>query len=326
MKALAARVLLIVSFAIAWAAPENACATLFVGSSEAGTISSYTNSGAPINPSLITGAAGFIRDIASAGGKLYVLTITSTGASEVSVYTTRGEMIAPSLITAPRAEAIAVSGHSIFLGTDENHGTVRVYSTSGNLVNAALITGLQPSFEAPTFGDMAISGHNLFVASWGSDNGLTYQSRVGEYTLSGAPVDADLITFRQGIATALAVSDSNIYVRNSVSAEELGLDTIAQYSISGQLINPKFITGVTDPSAIALSDENIFIGNGAVGSGTVSVYTLGGDQIQPQLANNLGLPSLAVSGTEAGVPELFSTFWLALPMLGMFAAGKFARP
>ena len=236
------------------------------------------------------------------------------------MYTTSGQTIDPSLIIGPRAEAIAVSGDSIFIGTNENHGTVRQYTTSGNLVNPALITGLQPTFGdfGAFFGDMVISKDNLFVASWGSDNGLTYQSTVGEYTLSGAPVDADLITFGHGIATALAVTNSNIYVRKTVTGEQLELDKIAQYTTSGRLIDPAFITGVTDPNAIAVSGRDIFIANGSIGGGGIGKYTTSGDPVDPDLISNLGFAAVAVSGTGAGVPEPFSSLWLALPVLGIF--------
>jgi hypothetical protein len=72
---------------LAFAGPS-AQAKLFVGSSENGTISTYTNSGAEINPTLLSGL-GFVFDIAVSGNRLYVLTQPQINAPlEVSVYTT----------------------------------------------------------------------------------------------------------------------------------------------------------------------------------------------------------------------------------------------
>jgi hypothetical protein len=311
-----------------WTLPLRARATLFVGSTDTGSVGTYTNSGAPINPSLISGL-GFVGDIAIAGDRVYVL--SSPGINQpikVGVYKTSGEPINASLFSLEldvSPSAIAVSGSNIFIGTDENHGTVRQYSTAGALLNPALITDLQPSFDHPFFGDMVISGGNLFVASWGSDNGLTYLSTVGEYNLDGVPVDADLITFRQGIATALAVSDSTILVRNSTNVEMPGIDSIAHYTTSGALVDPSFITGLTDPSGIAISGNDFFVAGGAIIGGVVGRYTLSGEPIDPTLITGLGFPSIAVSGPSSGVPESLLTLWLALPLAGLFAGARLRR-
>lgn len=186
---------------------RTAYANLFVAHFEpsqgAGKIGEYTNSGKPINPSLIS---GFPRDIAISGDKLFVLTQLGT----VDVYTTSGQIINASLITGlGPAQAIAIEGNNLFVGTNANFGTVAQYTTSGALVNASLITGLQSSFQFTQLGDLAISGGHLFVASFGTNNGSTYGSTVGEYSLMGMPLDPALIT-HDGIAIALGVSGSQI--------------------------------------------------------------------------------------------------------------------
>jgi hypothetical protein len=303
-------------------------ATLYVGSSDNGTVSTYTNSGALFNPTLISGL-DFVRDIAVSGNRLYVLYVADNQFTTVGVYTTSGRPINPTLLTSTSldsSEAIAVSGNNIFIGSDVNNGSVSLYTTSGALVNPSLITGLQASFIGGFFGDMAISGDKLFVASWGSNEGLKFVSNVGEYTLSGAPIDADLITFRQGIAGALAVSGSNIYVENNLSGDgAVGIGTIGLYTTGGELVNPAFITGVTDPYAIALTDEAIFVGNGAIISGTLGKYTFSGEVVDPEIVNNLGTVSLAVGGSASGVPDSMSTLWLGLPVIGLLAASGLRR-
>ena len=65
-------------------------------------------------------------------------------------------------------------------------GTVGEYTTSGAVINAALITGL----NYPT--GLALDGNgDLFVVS--KNDGL-----IGEYTTSGAVINASLITGLQG--------------------------------------------------------------------------------------------------------------------------------
>ena len=285
-----------------------------------GVVREYSNSGVPINPSLISGL-NFVRDITISDNTLYVL--TQAGINEpykVGVYTTSGQTINPSLITGlTSAEAIAVSGNNVFVGTDVNNGTVAQYTTAGALVNPSLITGVQPNFAL--LGDLAISGGNLFVSSFGA------QSAVGQYSLSGAPINPMLIK-PPGISTALAVSGSHIFVRNSNNEEERGVDTIGEYTTSGQLVNPMFITGLTSPYAIAISGNDFFVAEVGLGGGEgrVGKYNLLGEPINPALITGLNSPSIAVSGATSTVPDSLSTLWLALPVAGMFAAMRFRRP
>ena len=301
------------------AAPFGARANLFVsdGASTNGTIAEYSDSGLPLNPSLITGLSS-VRDIAISGSELFVL--SSTG--RVGAYTTSGQTLNASLITGLNSvEAIAVSGNSIFIGTDVNQGTVAKYTTSGMLVNGSLITGF-PSFHV--LGDLAISGGNLFVSSSGLSGGIP-QGTVGEYALTGAPINPPLITFSDGVASALAVSGSNIFVRNSVEEEESGVDTLAQYTTSGALVNASLITGLTRPFGIAVSDGSIFVAEaGLVEAGRVGKYTFSGEPIDASLITGLKFPSIAVSGQANGVPDSLSTLWLALPLAGLLAA-RFRR-
>jgi hypothetical protein len=282
-----------------------------------GVVGEYSNSGVPINPSLILGL-DFVRDIAISGDRLYVVTYSDAG-QKVGVYTTSGQTINASLIIGLNSpEAIAIAGNSVFVGSDTNNGTVAQYTTSGTLVNASLITGLQSNNGS--VGDLAISGENLFVSSFGT------QSTVGEYSLSGAPINPMLIK-TTGISTALAVSGSDIFVRNSNNAEERGVDTIAKYTTSGELVDPMFITGLTSPYGIAISGNDFFIAELGLGGGEgrVGKYNLFGEPIDLALITGLDSPSIAVSGAPSSVPESFATIWLAFPVAGMFAAMRFRR-
>src|SRR5215469_11598300 len=56
---------------------------------------------------------------------------------------------------------IAVSGSNLFV-TNQANGTIGEYTTSGAIVNAALVSGLN------TQGGIAISGSDLFVTNYSS--------------------------------------------------------------------------------------------------------------------------------------------------------------
>src|SRR5215471_15960301 len=93
-----------------------------------------------------------------------------------------------------------------------NNGTIGEYTTSGQLVNPALISGL----VAPQ--SIAISGSQVFVANQGG------AGTIGEYTTSGATVNPALITGLGGTFPSIAVSGSNLFVTNSVAG------TVSEYT------------------------------------------------------------------------------------------------
>src|SRR5215471_6375164 len=84
-----------------------------------------------------------------------------------------------------------------------NNGTIGEYTTSGQLVNPALISGL----VAPQ--SIAISGSQVFVANQGG------AGTVSEYTTSGATVNPALISGLV-VPTSIAVSGSDLFVTNQV--------------------------------------------------------------------------------------------------------------
>jgi len=194
---------------------------LFVANAANGTIGEYTTSGATVNPALISGLTGPIG-IALSGGHLFVV-----NGSGVGEYTTSGALVNPTLVSGLFLPiGIAISGTNLFV-TDTNGtvGTVGKYTTSGATVNAALISSttqklpegiavsggnlfvgdtftntiseydattgapvnspLISSLSGPNF--LTLSGGNLFVTNFG--NGT-----IGEYTTSGATVNASLVS------------------------------------------------------------------------------------------------------------------------------------
>jgi hypothetical protein len=191
---------------------------LFVANEYGGSIGEYTTSGATVSGSLISSGLDFPWGIASSGGNLYV---ANQGNAVISEYTTSGSLLnsittvgtppdvavsggnifIPSPVsgvseynssgtlinswsTAPSIYDMAILGNDIFVPSADN-GTIGEYTLSGQVVNAALITGL----DAPE--GVAISGNDLYVVNSGSDT-------VGEYTLKGDPINTSLITGLDG--------------------------------------------------------------------------------------------------------------------------------
>jgi hypothetical protein len=119
-----------------------------------------------------------------------------------------------------------------------------------------------------------VSGSDIFILS---------NSNVGEYTTSGATVNASLIT---GLFTtnALAVSGSDLFI-----AEANG--TIAEYTTSGTLVNPALITGLGQPLAIAADGSDLFVASDSFPvfpDNTIGEYTTSGATVNATLITGLG--------------------------------------
>lgn len=84
-----------------------------------------------------------------------------------------------------------------------------------------------------------VNAQNLiFVSNDGANT-------VGEYTDSGATVNASLIT-GLNFPAGLAISGTNLFVANGESG------TIGEYTTSGGTINATLISGLTSPTGIAV--------------------------------------------------------------------------
>jgi hypothetical protein len=130
---------------------------------------------------------------------------------------------------------------------------------------------------------IAISGNDLFVASWGITGGET----IAEYTASGSTVNASLVSVN--FHSGLAVSGNYLFVEESTN--------IAEYTTSGSLVNGELISGLHTPIGIAISGTNLFVVN--EGTGIVGEYTTSGATVNASLISGLGNPSfMAISGTN----------------------------
>jgi len=136
------------------------------------------------------------------------------------------------------------------------------------------------------FTSVHASQAQIFIAN--SDDGT-----VGEYTLSGTPINKSLISGLND-PTAVSVSGSNIFVMTS---PDDGTARIGEYTISGDQINPNLITGLNAPAGMAMSGPDIFIGD-FYNSG-ISEFTTAGTTVKSPLVAGAGEPfAIAVSGSD----------------------------
>jgi hypothetical protein len=268
-----------------------------------GTIGEYTNSGATVNASLLTGLS-FPGSIAVSDGFIYV---TNSIAGTIGKYTISGVAINPTLISGLNSpQDIEVSGGNLYVAEyrDGLNSRVGKYTTSGETVNPSLITGLQSATG------LAISGTNLFVGN--SDGTL------GEYTTSGATVDASLITNLQFVSD-VEVSGSNLFISHGFFDDTV----IGKYKLDGTAINPLLIFNPSGGGEFAISGTDLFV----VDDNKVNKFNTFGMVVAAPLIfdptfHNFG--AIAVDG-PATVPETLSTLWFGLATVALLGFAQLLR-
>ena len=121
---------------------------------------------------------------------------------------------------------------------------------------------------------IVVSGSNLFIANYNTNS-------IGEYTTSGATVNASLITGLSG-PVGIAVSGSNLFVVNVIDG------AIGEYDTSGATLNASLISGLNHPNGIALSGSDLFVAVG--GAQVIGEYTTSGATINAALVSGLSNP------------------------------------
>jgi hypothetical protein len=210
-----------------------------------------------------------------AHGQLLVENGNSLGA-----FNFNGTVINPAFISGLAVpQGIVISGNYVFVVNhnighvaNHNNGTIGEYNLDGTVVNASLISGLTNGPEG-----IAISGTNLFVASYGSG--------VGKYSTSGAVINPTLISLG---ADGIAVSGTNLYVANNAGK-------IGKYNFDGTVVKASLISGLSLPAGIAISGTNLFVPN--FGNGKIGEYGLDGSTINASLISGLSGPNgIAING------------------------------
>lgn len=274
-------VLLVAAILILYTLPKPAFGNLFIavpGSDvihTQGIIGEYTNSGATINASLISGLTGlsYRGQIAVSGGFIYVANVVD---GTIGKYTTSGATVDDSA-TVPETLSTLCFGltTAALLGFARKRQRRPRPSVPVVLVGIILISCAVPK----------VSFGNLFISQTDGNDFTT----ISEYTKSGAPVSPALIQLRFG--GPIAVSDGFIYVTNYHDG------TIGKYTTSGATVNAALISGLNDPWDIEISDGFLYVAE--TGADRVGKYTASGATVNASLISGFPGPyGLAVSGTN----------------------------
>jgi hypothetical protein len=280
----------LIGIAALWAMPTNAPAQVYVAQIEAptatGFVSEYSTTGELINANFITGLLG------PSGLVLWgnILFVANGAGNTVGKYdATTGGVINASFITAVQPVALAASFNSLFVthNISESAYAVGVYdATTGAAINANFITGINFIYG------LELLGNELFVTSLNSTNGFT----VGKYNATtGAAINPSFFHGRQLI---LAGRRNTIF-----GVDGLHLQKVGKYNATtGAAINRDFITGLKDPSALAVLGNKLFVASAHPGSSPnwVSEYnaTTGAEINVPFIEAPNSVTAIAVQGTE----------------------------
>jgi hypothetical protein len=128
----------------------------------------------------------------------------------------------------------------------------------------------------------------IFVTNYGSNT-------IGEYTTSGATVNASLISVTS--PEAIAVSGSDLFFVSG--------DAVHEYTTSGTAVTSFNIGGtVADQGGIVISGSNLFAAN--TGDAKISEYTTAGATVNASLVSDSHMstsPGLALSGSDLFVAQ-----------------------
>jgi hypothetical protein len=112
---------------------------------------------------------------------------------------------------------------------------------------------------------------------------------IGEYTTSGATVNASLIT---GLSNpgSLTLSGSNLFVGNGSPNNT----TIGEYTTVGATVNAALISGLNNVHQISSFGSNIFVANGNP-TNTIGEYTTAGSTVNSALISGVNVAHGAAS-------------------------------
>ena len=140
-----------------------------------------------------------------------------------------------------------------------------------------------------------------------------YVGTVGEYTTSGATVNASLIN-PNGTPAGLAVAGGDLYVA------EYNTGAIGKYITAGVPINTSLITGANGPGIMAVAGNDLFVSNYNTGIGE---YTLSGGVINSSLIGPMyGANGIVVVAAPEPATWITLAIGAARPCLGLAPAGE----
>jgi hypothetical protein len=123
---------------------------------------------------------------------------------------------------------------------------------------------------------------------------------VGEYTTSGTPINANLITGLNN-PEAIVISGSQLFVSSFGLSNGFGGGEVGEYTIGstpGTIASssPALVTGLFEPNALAISGSNLFVAD--VGQDTVGEYSTSGLVENASLVQSYYPEGIAVQGNN----------------------------
>jgi len=132
-----------------------------------------------------------------------------------------------------------------------------------------------------------LKAQNIYVAN-------PVAGTIGEYAMDGTGTTTLISGLSNAVPRGMVISGTNLFVALT------GSNCVAEYSTSGKLLNPSFITGLTFPECMAISGTNLFVGqlNG------IAEYTTSGQLVNSSLITGIQQPlGIAISGTNMFVAQ-----------------------
>jgi hypothetical protein len=268
-----------------------------------GSVASYSLSGSPINPSLITGLYSAGPTVAF-GGNLF---ISQGNNGYVAEYSTSGALINPNFISQGFVDDLTFSGNYWYTSSWAL-GVIRKYTASGTLVNASLV----PGNWLPDA--LAVSGNSLFVAN---DSG-----KIAEYTTDGQVINDSFVDLGANKVTSMTVVGSFLYVGYLQRFYDGTLyhpvqSVVARYAITtGQLFGSWTVPGMSGAELDA-QGNSLYVGSG----GVLREYTFTGSLINGSVINPLSgyVADVAiVPEPSTGVLTVAGLFLLSLRAFSRF--------
>jgi hypothetical protein len=149
----------------------------------------------------------------------------------------------------------------------------------------------------PISAGITISGNKIFVAQ-------NQNHTIGEYTTTGATVNADLIS-NVSSPVGIVVTANDIFVANYS-----GTEGIEEFTLSGTAVGTPLVYDDDGPNALALSGNDLFVSNDVVPSGsynessaTIGEYTTSGTTVNASLIT--GVDQFNGEAGEDGAYGLF---------------------
>lgn len=189
-----------------------------------------------------------------------------------------------------------VHAQTLYIASPNGTNGVSSYNIDGTLINSSLIPG-------SSYQGLALTGSTLFVTNPGT--GTVNNGAVGAYTLNATGgVASSAPFFASGIGVTapfgLAATSTNLYVADFNSGN------ILRYTLGG-IQDASFSVGLTNPFAIAISGDTLWISQatGGAGANTVKGYSLSTFTSTPTFTLTTGL------STPEGLAVFGSTLYVA---------------